>query len=58
VSESEVSSHDGDMVGAAKCTLPGPSESAAVVSPDRLFGNPRRRSRVALMPAGTSLFSD
>ena len=58
VSESEVNNHNGDMVGVAKCTLLSPSESVAVVSLDRLFRNPRRRSRVAPMPIGTYLFSD
>jgi hypothetical protein len=54
VSDSDVSSHEGNMVGVAMNTLP----SVSAVTADRLFANPRKRSRVAPIPAGTSLFSD
>ena len=42
------------MVEAAVCALLG----ASAMSADKLFGNPRRRSKVALTPTRTSLFSD
>ena len=54
VSDSDVSSLEGYMVGMAESTLP----SVLAITVDMLFANPRKRLRMAPTPTGTILFSD